>query len=224
MTVQPTKQQKNVERGTWNVESRPGERTPNAAATCLSTAAAPSRGARPVEGANIPAMLAAWARIAPRNFAVTHCCISISYHELNHYSNQLANYLGDIGVEPSGFVALYLDRSIEMVVAMLGAMKAGCAYVPIDPACPADRIALIAGDSGANVLLTHESLSTRLPSPSVRTICIDTDWPRIAHSSGDNAPVLSFPSDFAFVIYTSETTGTPKGVKITHANVANLLN
>ena len=147
----------------------------------------------------------------------------LSYQELNRRANQLAHYLQKRGVGLESRVGLYLERSPEMLVAILGVLKAGAAYVPLDPAYPKDRIAFIVEDAQLQLLLTQERLIEQLPTTSVQAIRVDAEWPSIASESADNPGLEVTPRNLAYVLYTSGSTGKPKGVQIEHGNVVNFL-
>lgn len=145
-----------------------------------------------------------------------------TYQELNRRANQLAHYLRTLGVAPDVRVGLYLERSLEMLVALLGVLKAGGAYVPLDPSYPQERIQFMLADSGATVLVTQQSLNTRLLSGPI--LCdLDADWPLIAVQPEQDPVSLVTAENLAYVIYTSGSTGKPKGVQITHRSVVNFL-
>jgi amino acid adenylation domain-containing protein len=147
----------------------------------------------------------------------------LTYRELNARSNQLAAHLRSLGVGPEVPVALYLDRSLEMVVAILGVLKAGGCYVPIDLAYPKERVAFMLEDTAAPVLLTQASLASSLPAHPATVLRIDSDWPEIAAESPSNRPSDAVGGNAAYIIYTSGSTGKPKGVVVTHHNVVRLL-
>jgi natural product biosynthesis luciferase-like monooxygenase protein/amino acid adenylation domain-containing protein len=145
----------------------------------------------------------------------------LSYAELDARSNRLAHHLIGLGVGPDTIVGISIERSIELVVAMLGVMKAGGAYLPLDPTYPAERIAFMLQDAAAPVLITQERLESKLSAGDARVLRIDADWSTIA-GRPDSAPDSGVaPANLAYVIYTSGSTGTPKGVMIEHRNVAN---
>jgi hypothetical protein len=146
---------------------------------------------------------------------------SLSYAELNARANQLARTLVARGIGPDQLVGVCVDRSPEMLIAILGVLKAGGAYVPLDPDFPSDRIAYMIEDSHAGVILTLESRLGDLPESDADIICLDRDWDSIASSDNSNldAPVAS--SNLAYVIYTSGSTGRPKGVMVEHRQVGN---
>ncbi|WP_281274219.1 non-ribosomal peptide synthase/polyketide synthase [Brevibacillus gelatini] len=144
----------------------------------------------------------------------------LTYRELNERANQLARYLREQGIGPEVLVAVLMERTTEMIVAMLGILKAGGAYVPIDPAYPQNRIGYTLDDSQAAVVLTQERLLPMLPDHAARVICLDRDWERIAAAQRvDNLPSLAKPTNLSYVIYTSGSTGLPKGVAIQHSSV-----
>jgi amino acid adenylation domain-containing protein len=147
----------------------------------------------------------------------------LSYAELNRRANQLARYLRNRGVGVESRVGLYLERSPEMLVALLGVLKAGAAYVPLDPAYPSDRIAFIVEDAQLPLLLTEERLVAQLSAHAAPVVRLDADWPNIASEPGDNLAVEVRPRNLAYVLYTSGSTGKPKGVQIEHGNVVNFL-
>ncbi|HEU4328000.1 MAG TPA: amino acid adenylation domain-containing protein [Roseiflexaceae bacterium] len=146
----------------------------------------------------------------------------LSYHELNERANQLAHYLRTQGVGPDVPVALCLQRSLDMVVAILGVLKAGGAYLPLDLAYPTERLALMLDDACPPVLLTQTSLLGRLPEGPARVVCLDADWPVIGQHSRDNPTSQTGPANLAYIIYTSGSTGRPKGVMISHDLVVRL--
>lgn len=147
---------------------------------------------------------------------------SLTYAELEDRSNRLANRLVRMGVGPDILVGLNVERSHELLVCILGVLKAGGGYLPLDPDYPGDRIAFIVGDAQAPVLLTQASLTDRLPRTNAKILRIDADWQEIAAEAGTAPPTKVGPNNLAYVIYTSGSTGKPKGVEITHANVARL--
>jgi len=165
------------------------------------------------------------ARVAttPDAIAVVFGDRELSYHELNARANRLARRLIERGVGSGSVVALCVERSPEMVVGVLGILKTGAAYLPLDPAYPAQRLAFMLADSGAAVLLTQHALRDQLPEHSGPTLFLDESAvePRAA-GDDSNLPREAGPADAAYIIYTSGSTGTPKGVVVTHGNVARL--
>jgi amino acid adenylation domain-containing protein len=145
----------------------------------------------------------------------------LTYGELNFRANQLAHHLTGLGIGPDVLVGLYFNRSIEMVVGILGILKAGGAYVPIDPSYPSARIALVIEDSDLGFILTSEEIRTSLPASSARILSLDGDVEAIAAQSPASAPSSANKNNLAYVIYTSGSTGKPKGVMVEHRNVVN---
>jgi amino acid adenylation domain-containing protein len=159
----------------------------------------------------------------PEAFAVLFCERSLTYQELNRRANQLAHYLNNLGVGGDSLVGIYIDRSIDMVVALLAILKAGGAYIPIDPTYPQERISFMLSDSGASVLLTQQQFLLSLPELNLQTVCLDADWETIAQHSQENPLNPITPNNLAYVIYTSGSTGKPKGVSLNHRPLVNLL-
>ncbi|HIF78902.1 MAG TPA: LLM class flavin-dependent oxidoreductase, partial [Sulfitobacter sp.] len=145
---------------------------------------------------------------------------TLSYAALNACANQLAHVLGDMGAGPGMPVALCVARGVDLLVGTLGILKAGAAYVPLDPAYPADRLAHYLSDSGAAVVVTQSALSASLPAQGAQVLELDRDT-RLATASDVNPAASAGPDDLAYLIYTSGSTGTPKGVMVSHGNVAN---
>jgi len=159
----------------------------------------------------------------PDHVALTFEDQSLTYRELNARANQLASFLRRLGVGPESLVGLYTERSLGIVVGLMGILKAGGAYVPIDPAYPKDRIGFMLQDSQVSVLLTQESLLASICDPQARVVCLDSEWKTIAQESPDNLSVGVKPDNLAYVIYTSGSTGKPKGCLVTHYNVVRLM-
>jgi len=146
----------------------------------------------------------------------------LTYGELNTKANQLARYLQLHGVGPDVLVGLHVERSLEMMVALLGIHKAGGAYVPLDPDFPQDRISFMLQDSQAAVIVTQQKLIANLVvQPDVRIIPIDTMWDEIERQAIANLDSGVKPENLSYVIYTSGSTGKPKGVMVEHRNVVN---
>jgi amino acid adenylation domain-containing protein len=163
----------------------------------------------------------------PDATAVVYEQQTLTYAELNEKAEQLARYLRRAGVGPDGRVALCIERSLEMLVALLGILKAGGAYVPLDPNYPTERLAYMLVDSAPAVLLTQSSLEGMLPRTAARLIVLDREWAEISRTgANDPDPALQKgrPQQLAYVIYTSGSTGRPKGVMVEHRGVVNLLN
>ncbi len=158
----------------------------------------------------------------PDAIAVSFEDQTLSYSELNARANQLARYLKRFGVGPDVLVGMYMERTLEMVVAILGILKAGGAYVPMDPVYPQDRIAFMLEDTQTPVLLTQSQMLEKLPESQAQILCLDSDWEKIGQESAENLPNEATPEHLAYVIFTSGSTGKPKGCMITHANVVRL--
>ena len=147
----------------------------------------------------------------------------MTYRELNRRANQLARQLLKLGVGPDVLVGICVERSLEMVVGLLGILKAGGAYVPLDPAYPRERLSFMLEDAEVLVLLTQDRLLESLPESRARVVCLDTGWHEIAKEDTENPIGRSGPENLAYVIYTSGSTGKPKGVQIPHRAVVNFL-
>ena len=161
-------------------------------------------------------------RRTPEATAVVFEQQQLTYAELNARANRLAHHLRTLGVGPEVLVALAMERSLELVVGLLGILKAGGAYVPLDPSYPAERLAFMLTDTQAPVLLTQKRLLGQLPAHAGQTLCLDRDWASIAAQPDSNPPPSATVDNLAYVIYTSGSTGTPKGTLVTHHNVARL--
>jgi amino acid adenylation domain-containing protein len=148
----------------------------------------------------------------------------VSYEELNRSANRLAHYLMELGAGPELLVGLMMERSIEMIVGLLGILKAGGAYVPLDPASPLARLAPVLDDAGISVLLTDRPSSASLPSSyRGRVICLDVEEDNLLQEPDRNPPCRTTGENAAYVIYTSGSTGTPKGVLLAHRGVCNVV-
>jgi amino acid adenylation domain-containing protein len=147
----------------------------------------------------------------------------LTYHELNIEANKLAHHLQARGVGPEVLVGIYVERSLEMVVGLLGIIKAGGAYVPLDPAYPQERLAFILRDAQISVLLTQQRLIAGLIEHQAQVVCLDTDWELIAQESGTTPVNKATPANLVYAIYTSGSTGVPKGVAVEHRQLCNYL-
>jgi len=147
---------------------------------------------------------------------------SLTYGELNRRANQLAHYLRKRGIGPDTLVGMCMERSLDMIVGILGVLKAGGAYLPLDLSYPPERLAFMIEDANPPAVITQKDLESRLPQHKANIICVDRDWPVIARESGDNPASDAGPQNLAYVIYTSGSTGKPKGCQITHFNVVRL--
>jgi amino acid adenylation domain-containing protein len=147
----------------------------------------------------------------------------LTYRELNQRANQLAHYLQKLGVKPEVFVGICVERSIEMLVGLLGILKAGGAYVPLDSTYPKERLAFMLEDARAPVLLTQQRLLEIIPSHSGKVVCLDTNWQEIGKEISENSVSNVCADNLAYVIYTSGSTGKPKGTLIHHRGLVNYL-
>ncbi|HEV7508320.1 MAG TPA: amino acid adenylation domain-containing protein [Thermoanaerobaculia bacterium] len=163
------------------------------------------------------------ARRDPKAVAVELEGERLSYGELDRRSNQLARHLVSRGAGRGAFVGLCLERSIDILVAILGVLKSGAAYVPLDPAYPRERLAFTLEDSGVALVLTQTALLEAFPAGLAPVVCLDAERERIGEENGDALAARPTEADLAYVIYTSGSTGRPKGVGVTHGNVARLL-
>lgn len=146
---------------------------------------------------------------------------TITYKELNEKANQVASYLNTLNIGSGNYVGLYVDRSIEMLIGMLGIMKAGAAYVPLDPKYPDHRIQYMIKDAKLSVVLTVDHLWAQFPEKICKLICIDSDWHVISATVINTQKQPISLESAAYVIYTSGSTGTPKGVVISHHALLN---
>ncbi len=156
----------------------------------------------------------------PQNIALSYEGQSMSYAELNARSNQLARYLGKMGIGPDVLVGLCMERSLDLVVAILGILKAGGAYLPLDPRYPKDRLTFMVEDAKPPVILTQYDLKDLLPEGNV--VALDADWAEVEREPMGNLESVARPENLAYVIYTSGSTGRSKGCQVTHANVVRL--
>jgi non-ribosomal peptide synthetase component F len=147
----------------------------------------------------------------------------LNYGELECRANQLAHYLRERGVGPNVLVGLCVERSVEMVVGLLGILKAGGAYVPLDPEYPKERLEYILKDAQVGILLTQDRLMERLPEYSGQVMWLDRGWEVIGGCSSERPVTQTTPESLAYVIYTSGSTGRPKGVEVPHRGVVNFL-
>jgi amino acid adenylation domain-containing protein len=147
----------------------------------------------------------------------------LSYMDLDHRTNQLAHHLIALGVGPEVIVAVRLERGVEMVVALMAVLKAGGAYLPVDPLCPQERLQQMLVDARAKVLLTHASMLSSLEVDDVAPLALDRDWPQIAQSSADPIAPRARATNLAYAIFTSGSTGQPKGAMNEHRGVVNRL-
>src|ERR671933_1287063 len=168
----------------------------------------------------------------PDAVAVVFESEQLSYCELNRRANKIAHHLRSLGVRPDVLVGICVERSLEIVVGLLGILKAGGAYVPLDPAYPQERLAFMLEDPQVPIMLTQQRLVDKLPENQARVVCLDSDWEAIsppgmasltAQHNQENLVSSVTPENLVYVIYTSGSTGTPKGVQIQHNGFVNLV-
>ncbi len=170
----------------------------------------------------LPQLVAMQAQATPEKTAVQFGPAKVSYQQLDAQANRLANYLQDKGLRPGDIVALALERSPDLLVALLAVMKCGAAYLPLDPAYPQERIAYMLADSAAGLLIASARLTNAFEAPA-QTLCLEEVLTEIAPYP-DQAPDVAADGDrLAYVLYTSGSTGKPKGVQVTQRNVVNFL-
>src|SRR6266550_1491208 len=177
----------------------------------------------------IVALFEAQVARTPDDDAIHFADQSLTYRELNDRANQVAAYLGTFGVGPDQLVALYMEHSIDVVCAILGVLKAGAAYVPVDPAAPKERLAFMLQDIAEGLggilptVVTQSHLQNRLPGTASRVVTLDSGFAAISDYAASDVKSKASPSDVAYVIYTSGSTGKPKGVMIEHRSLANYI-
>ena len=160
-------------------------------------------------------------RLTPDETAIVFDGQHLSYRELNARANQLAHYLVSLGVGPEVLVALCLERSLEMVVGMLGILKAGGAYVPLDMAQPKERLGYMLEEAQVQVVITQRGLEGELPDTNARVVYLDTEQAQIAREEPDNIDGHATGANLAYVIFTSGSTGKPKGTGVEHRQLVN---
>ncbi len=164
-----------------------------------------------------------WAAQTPEAFAVACGGKRLTYAELDARSNQLARALRSLGAEPESLVGVCLERTEQLAVAMLGILKAGAAYVPLDPDYPPERLAFMLEDTQAPVVVTQTSLRGSLPEGNHATLLLDADADQIAQESAEALDETAAAESLAYIIYTSGSTGTPKGVAVPHRAINRLV-
>jgi len=147
----------------------------------------------------------------------------LTYSELNARANQVAHYLRSMGARPGEFVGIFMERSAETIVAVLGVLKSGAACLPLDPAYPKERLAFMLEDSGPVIALCQQRLALRLPPGRAQVVCLDSELERIAQQPESNPKTVVTAENWVYVIYTSGSTGRPKGVLLPHRALVNLV-
>ena len=168
-------------------------------------------------------LIEAQAERTPDAVAVVFEDKELTYRELNARANQLAHYLKSVGVVPDMLIGVYLERSIEMVVALLGILKAGGAYVPLDPTYPIERLSVMVEDAQLSIIVTQPELIEKLPAHEAQLIALTPYWSQFCGESEENPTPNTDASNLAYVIYTSGSTGKPKGVQIPRSALSNFL-
>ena len=159
----------------------------------------------------------------PNAIAVVFEKNTYTYREINHRANQLARHLQSVGVHREQLVGIHLERSEMMIVGVLGILKAGATYVPLDPNFPAERLAMMANDAELNVIVSQDTLDSHSIAPSANIVCLDRDQPLIEQQIHEDLNTTINADQLAYVIYTSGSTGKPKGVQIPHKALTNFL-
>lgn len=178
-----------------------------------------ARNYQPVQA--VHRLFEAQAEAHPDSIAVVCEDKNLTYDQLNARANQLAHFLKQRGVGPEVPVAICVDRSLEMIVGVLGILKAGGAYVPLDGAYARERLPVILEDTKCPLLLTQEHIAAQISPATAHVICLDRDWPAIASASTANPGDVGTVESLAYIVYTSGSTGVPKGVMVTHGNLLN---
>jgi amino acid adenylation domain-containing protein len=159
----------------------------------------------------------------PDAVAVTFEGRSLTYRELNVRANRLSHYLAAKGVRVGSLVAVYMERSIDMLVAVLATLKTGAGYIPLDPVYPPDRLAFMLSDASPAALLTQHAKADKLSGSATNLVCVDSSWKEISQHSEENPESGATHDDLVYVIYTSGSTGKPKGVCLSHRALTNLI-
>ena len=181
-------------------------------------------GATTIPGKTITELFEEQVERTPEAKAVQYQEESLSYIELNQRANHLGHYLKQMGVKADERVAICVERSVEMVVGMLGILKAGGAYVPLDPGYPQERLSYMVKDAGVKLLLVGEGLQGRVAAPGIVEVMIsERQWKEIGRESGSNVECRTEAENLAYVMYTSGSTGEPKGIGIPHRGVVRLV-
>jgi amino acid adenylation domain-containing protein len=157
----------------------------------------------------------------PDSIALVFESRQLSYRQLNDRANQLANHLKKLGIGAESHVGICMERSFDLIVGLLGILKAGAAYVPLEPTYPEDRLAFMLEDAQPKVLLTHARLRDKLAVYGGTAVCLDAEGDVIGHESRDNPSNETASSELAYMLYTSGSTGRPKGVMISHSAIVN---
>ncbi|HZW76066.1 MAG TPA: amino acid adenylation domain-containing protein, partial [Caldimonas sp.] len=174
-------------------------------------------------GFSVHQLFEAQTAATPETIAIADDGATLTYRQLNARANRLAHYLRAQGVEPGQRVGVCLERSPALVFTLLAILKAGAAYVPLDPDVPSERLAFMVHDAGASIVITREALAACLAGASCRLLQLDVERAAIAEAPADGEGVGALPSDLACVMYTSGSTGAPKGVAVPHRAIVRLV-
>lgn len=177
----------------------------------------------PVESRGLHELFESMAAQYPHSIAVIYGKEDLTYCELNEWSNQLARHLQKVGVKPGDMVGLFMERSLEMLVGLLGVLKAGAAFIPMDPSFPRERLGFMVEESGLEVIVSQKSLQDQFPEIQGEIILLDRDNIVVSREKTENLNQKVEPSNLAYVIFTSGSTGRPKGVQVPHKAVVNFL-
>lgn len=161
------------------------------------------------------------ARLYPQKTAVVLENNSITYQQMNERANQIAYYLQKSGVCRNQTVGIFLERSLDMIIGLLGILKSGAAYLPLDPHFPAQRLEFMLQDADAKIVLTKKQFLEQIPEIVEKALCLDSDWPAVSEMPINNPEHHPAPQDLAYILYTSGSTGTPKGVMVPYESIAN---
>src|ERR1700683_4398380 len=175
------------------------------------------------QGQLVQHTVATQAAIAPKALAVVHGNEALDYGRLSARANQIARFLNSQGICAESLVAVCIERSLSMVIANLGVLTSGAAYLPLDPSYPNERLNFMLNDARPQLLLTQHHLAKRLPLGDWHTIIVSPDAPEFSRQSNEWMDGGAKSHNLAYVIYTSGSTGLPTGVQITHANLSNLV-
>ncbi len=177
--------------------------------------------------ATLPSLFEQQALQSPESIAVRFEDTTLSYQELDEYANRFGHYLQSLGVGPEVLVGVHMERSAGMLMTLLGIMKAGAAYIPMDPAYPVSRLAYMIEDAEIKLLLTENALLNTMDQSifpeDLEIVCLDSEWTKISKRSKKQPEVEISADNLAYVIYTSGSTGNPKGVEISHGALVNFL-
>ncbi len=190
------------------------------------TAATPPAKAECIPGEerlNLHALIQAQIDRTPSALAAIDQTNRLTYAELDQRASLLANHLYSLGVAKNSIVGICLERTVDMVVAILGILRTGAAYLPLAPELPVDRKAHVLADAEASVVITQVLLLDSLPTTAIQALCLDRDWPAIKANPAKRGEIVVEPDALAYLIYTSGSTGVPKGVEIPHRAAVNFL-